>query len=625
MQLKGSHLTPDLRRMPGTWSRARWIYSGEFDLFCAIYMEEIHGSISYFVADLRSFDDENFRVERRIQKLSTEDPYTQTQYDEDLEAQHDPNNRVYCICISDFFTDRNNLVYYIKGTQNVSMFSLGMTGMEAFNGSVLFIIGPYNLSHVFDPWNIDKCSKVQRVVKRNTPFKWRYIFETGRLVWSKSDVDLEKLEELMEKKSAQRGSRISSNLGGHGGQIGKPRLPLGGSGSLGRMADTTLQSRGTGKKRRDDSCGPGDKAKENEKSKPPHSGRFIEGPDGLLFDGQTEQDRRHFAVFTKKLSGTLDDFWTFLKELIREDPNEHNLKAQILPILSREKELARCRAETSDIMRNTDRLSQLETGIRVDKTRVFQNLANIEAERWKYNCAKMLRANLRESKSRDSRREFKSFMDALMLWDNDTSQVSKMDLEEHEIQASIDLAENHELQKDCMDKIEAADSESDRFYALHKIQFSLEEEETAHISKLIPGLFDRFGHINLEDPKFLATTKLNEHGLTVHQEKILVNMMEAINTSDRCLATMLLEESHWVAHVALERWWDRDIPLADWTAKELGKRSLQAVVMEKGESSKKETTRSGARPGWIEEEPEESLEEARARLDRIIAGTQEGG
>ena len=59
-------------------------------------------SVSYLVADLRSFNDENFQLERRIRELSAEDPYTQTQYDEDQEAQHDLNNRVYCICISDF-------------------------------------------------------------------------------------------------------------------------------------------------------------------------------------------------------------------------------------------------------------------------------------------------------------------------------------------------------------------------------------------------------------------------------------------------------------------------------------------------------------------------------------------
>lgn len=263
-------------------------------------------SVSYLVADLRSFNDENFQLERRIRELSAEDPYTQTQYDEDQEAQHDLNNRVYCICISDFFTDQTNLVYYIKGAQNVNMFSFGMTGMEAFNGAILFIIGPYSFLHVLDPVNIKHC-KVERVGKSDMPLeqvRWRYIFETGRLVWNKGDVDLGKLEELMEKRSAQRSSRRDSNFDGDHGQIGNPRLPPGGSRSLGQMIDTTSQSPGTGEKRLDDSCVPGDESKESGTGDLPRPGSVIREPPAL-FDGQTEQDRLYLAIYMKMLSGNL--------------------------------------------------------------------------------------------------------------------------------------------------------------------------------------------------------------------------------------------------------------------------------------------------------------------------------
>jgi hypothetical protein len=564
-------------------------------------------SISYLVADLRSFDDENFQLERRIRELSAEDPYTQTQYDEDLEAQPGPNNRVYCICIYDFFTDHNNLVYYINGTQNVKMFSLGMTGMEAFDGAVLFIIGPYSLSHVLKPVNI-KDSKVEWVGKSNMPLehvKWRYIFETGRLVWNKSDVDLGKLEEIMATRSAQSSSR---------------------PGPLGKGIGTTSQSPGTGDKRPDDSCVPGDKSKENETGDLPRSDGAIGGPDDPLIDGQTEQDRRYLAIYTKMLSGNLDRLWTVLKEKVSKDPEDHELKYKILPIVRLEEELAICRAEASDTKEDADKLSQIETSIKVCQTRLFQIFANTWAEKWQRNCAKMLGSKLRDSMGKnDSRSDVKNrLMVALMVWDDDTPQISDIGVQEADIKAVMNIAENYELRKDCLGQIEAAVPRSRRLSELYALHLSLEDEAASHICELVPTLFNRFGHTALEDLNFLSTEEPREQGLTVGQEEILANVMEAMNTFDRELAIRLLKKSHWVADVALAMWWDRDIPIdppvnedqANWSDKKLGKRPVRVVVQEKGESSKANER---------DESREETLEEAQARLEKIIAATRKGG
>ncbi|OSS53970.1 hypothetical protein B5807_01781 [Epicoccum nigrum] len=598
-------------------------------------MEEVSGSFNYLAADLRSFDDVNLQLERRIRELSTEDPYTQTQYDEDLEARHDLNNRVYCICISDFFTDQGNLIYYIKGTQNVSMFSLGMTGMDAFDGAVLFIVCPYNFSHVLDPINI-KHGKVERLAKRYAPLehvKWQYIFETGRLVWNKSDVDLGKLEALMEKKSAQSGSRSSSNFGD---QTGISRLPLASSESLSKMIDTTSKSPRTGERRRSESCVPGNKPKENETNRDlPRSDSVIGELDDSHFDGQTEQDRQYLETYLKMTSSNLDELWVDLKNHVLEDVFGHDPKHKILPIMFLEEKLAKCRAETPDIIEDTNKLSQIDMDIRVHRNRFFQGVANTWAEKWQRNCALRLSQRLLESKARnDSRRDVKSWlMVALMLWDNDAPQISKMGLETHEVQAVIDLADNYELEKECVEQIEAMDPENTMLPALCQTRLSLEEQEREAISTLVPILFNRFGHIGLEDLTFLSTMDLNEHGLTLSQEEILANTMEAMNTRDRELATRLLGQSHWVAEAALAKWWDRDTPpelptkkeQASWSAKKLGKRPVVVKELEVGESSKKKSTSLSLRNGKREESPEESLEEARARLERIVAGTRKGG
>ena len=118
--------------------------------------------------------DTKFRLEERIKDLSNENPYTQTSYYQDPESQHAPNDRIACIFISNFFIERTSLVYYIKGARNVERFYGGMTGMQAFNGAVLFAVCARNFAYVLKDSNLrpEKVVKSRMAVEAS---KWRYI------------------------------------------------------------------------------------------------------------------------------------------------------------------------------------------------------------------------------------------------------------------------------------------------------------------------------------------------------------------------------------------------------------------------------------------------------------------
>jgi hypothetical protein len=168
----------------------------------AFYLVPSHSSCA---ADKLSFNDVDFQLEKRIREIATDDPWTQDQYDNDTEARYDPFDGVYCVYISNFFTDATNLIYYIRGTRNVEMFCSGMAGMQAFDGAVLFAVTHLLLGGITQPiWGQSSLQgerEPTRLTKSKSPVevdKWRYLFETGRTIWGKSGIDLDKLSQAME-------------------------------------------------------------------------------------------------------------------------------------------------------------------------------------------------------------------------------------------------------------------------------------------------------------------------------------------------------------------------------------------------------------------------------------------
>ncbi|KAF3049431.1 hypothetical protein E8E11_005563 [Didymella keratinophila] len=191
------------------------------------------------------FNDVDFQLEKRIRDLSSEKLRTQDQYHNDPETQHDPFNGVICVYISNFFTGAINLTYYVRGTRNVAMFCSGMSGMQAFNGAALFVSTRLTLEGLIQPiWgslDADSSRKPKRLVKSKSPIeanKRRYIFETGRTVWEKSGIDLDKLNEAMEM--SDRGGTRKRSQAASDNAANKVASLRGGSGRADNTIDESL-------------------------------------------------------------------------------------------------------------------------------------------------------------------------------------------------------------------------------------------------------------------------------------------------------------------------------------------------------------------------------------------------
>jgi hypothetical protein len=102
------------------------------------------------------------------------------------------------VVINDFFTNGRALAYYIIGRYNIEAFTLGTFGMPAYNGPLNAAV---MVTHNFNPiapdaWDDAEKHRVRIYHSPLEKVKWRYLFETGRVAWSKMLINPRKVERL---------------------------------------------------------------------------------------------------------------------------------------------------------------------------------------------------------------------------------------------------------------------------------------------------------------------------------------------------------------------------------------------------------------------------------------------
>ncbi|UPX17901.1 uncharacterized protein EKO05_0008228 [Ascochyta rabiei] len=304
---------------------------------------------------------------------------------EDPESQYDTNGRMCCVYISNFFSNGTGLVCYIGGTRNVEMFLGGMHGMQAFNGPTLFAVSSYDLSYITESITLSTPpgNRRESVVKDETPLgrnKWRYIYETGRLAWSKADVDTEKLRELQEMAYDHRDLNtirldaermdIDPKHDQDGGEASET-----GSGSIPQDTEPTMSAKKRGKmKAVEEQLADPDTEVEAER---PHESRMfdirlggsVSKTDTTLnkrirgsYAVHSEEDRINLEAFQKANQlDTMDKAWVSLKDSIRRDRFDGvkldavtmELADQITSLERREQRLAQTKATASSSSGNS--------------------------------------------------------------------------------------------------------------------------------------------------------------------------------------------------------------------------------------------------------------------------------
>ncbi|KAF2630648.1 hypothetical protein BU25DRAFT_483392 [Macroventuria anomochaeta] len=343
-------------------------------------------------------------------------------------------------------------------------------------------------------------------------------------------------------------------------------------------------------------------------------------------DTRTAENRVNLEVFKrKKRHDSLDGMWTSLKadanharrHGVKRNAVAEELVNEVTFLARREEELAQRRTTASSTigcLKAVVEFAELERGFAADQLRLIQRTANVSAHIWKAGCERNLHKDLCKFQSRNAdKHEIKFWlMNLLVSSSRNDPWGCKTSLEAEEVQTVIDLVDNLELQEECSQKIEDAkidDDSPEEFAYLEDLESSLEDEKRAYISQLAATLFKYNGDVQARNVH-MGQEEVNEEVLSTVQQALVTNVMEAMNSRDRSLATSLLQQSAWVADAALARWFERETsnpspPLSGSS----GKR-LYVAEAEPGRSKRQRTGTP---------DPEETLEAARARLDRILA------
>jgi hypothetical protein len=100
------------------------------------------------------------------------------------------------VYITDLFDDGRDFAYYIPSQEDVSIFNAGMNGMQAYGGPLVatpIFIG----DHV-------KLRKSHKLIGKQSSMdvaRWKYLYETARVAWSRLIIDPEKVAQIKSRNA----------------------------------------------------------------------------------------------------------------------------------------------------------------------------------------------------------------------------------------------------------------------------------------------------------------------------------------------------------------------------------------------------------------------------------------
>ncbi|KAH4908371.1 hypothetical protein HBI80_057420 [Parastagonospora nodorum] len=100
------------------------------------------------------------------------------------------------VYITDLFDDGRDFAYYIPSQEDISTFNSGMNGMQAYGGPLVatpIFIG----DHV-------KLRKSHKLVGKQSSMdvaRWKYLYETARVAWSRLVIDPEKVAQIKSRNA----------------------------------------------------------------------------------------------------------------------------------------------------------------------------------------------------------------------------------------------------------------------------------------------------------------------------------------------------------------------------------------------------------------------------------------
>jgi hypothetical protein len=536
--------------------------------------------------------DHDFKIEQRLQAIFAEEvPFKNTQYDENPESQYDTNNGICYVYISNFFTDRTNLVYYIKGTQNVTRFIGGSFGMQAYDGPMLCTVNSYQNSYILKFTNVDKIQE-EKVIKDDIPMgrlRWQYLFETGRLAWSKMEFDENKATQVKEMEvdneefEMVEGIRLSDNEmdadsdddeGKGGTSLTESRLvsqsiePVMSAKKKDKVkaleVKERLVSNGMFKIRLGSSAS-------STNVKPSRGARNI--TEVHQADPRAVTNHKNIEAFKNVLRlDSIDEIWAELKTAARRDRHDgtklhatvEELAKEVTILERREEELVQKQVPASSIGGNSEdvaELAELEINIAADRHHLVQRFANASAHNRKQQFANKITREIHSLQNNNANKhQIKIYLMGLLLKEgHDESRTETNPLETEEIETVIKIVDIIGLQEDLEYKIhelEIDDNNSEELARLGKLGTSFEVDLQGLIEELAGILFKHNSDTKLGNVLFVAGRKeVVGERLTAYEHNLVARVMDATNQNEH-VALDLLRRSWWHANAAVSLWFE---------------------------------------------------------------------
>lgn len=534
--------------------------------------------------------------------------------------------------------------------------------MQAFDGPVLFAVSPYQLSYVLKSVTFNGPPQVDRVIKGDTSLerdKWRYIYETGRLAWDKTEIDLEKRTRLLGSYYEDldmfypRSDALDAD----------PRTEQDGEGAMGsrsgsQSTEPTMSVK-QGKMKAiavEDEASPPGLGEELEVEPVSDSRRLnikigdisneVSAKTSREDEESTKaqeplisamQDQTSLEAFQKTNQlDSLDAIRATLQKGVYEDRQnglkldtvKYKLANDMIPLATSEEDFIRRKqgdSITNEKSQFAAKLAASECNFATHRHYLIQRVANAAADSRKENYGEVLTSKVRALRDQGaSKHQIENYLMDQLLYDGRDKSLGVPDsLEDEGIQAVMNLVDNIELQKDFADQ---DNSNPKKPAGLEDLARTLDLDCQKHVADLVSIASKYNSNIHVRRMSHVTNRRDEDfqEAMSVNQQHVLMKVMETIN-QNFWVASDLLHRTFWVPEAAIALWYDGKPPdviiPTDLGSGEDPPESIYKIptkrsyVAEAGPSSSTKKLRTGS--------PEEDTEAARAPFECASMATTE--
>jgi hypothetical protein len=141
-------------------------------------------------ADRLSHDDRNSKIQNKFDIALHRTPWRNSVCERDMAVQPRESDPIVFVYIHEFFTNNSDFAYYVRGVENTLRLLHGVYGVQAYDGPVYATpVSSWDALVSENDGDMLNLERVGKNISQVESLKWRYLFETGKLAWTKMEFD----------------------------------------------------------------------------------------------------------------------------------------------------------------------------------------------------------------------------------------------------------------------------------------------------------------------------------------------------------------------------------------------------------------------------------------------------